>query len=89
MCDRTSGVVVPCRAAVLRMARERQRAIQPPLFPLGCDPDDRRPAVTAWDYRRRASKSDGPMSEARLATGTGAPFDHNRGIATRAAPLSH
>ena len=51
MCDRSSGVLVPCRAAVLRMARERVRAIQPSLFPLGCDPDDRRPEVTSWDYR--------------------------------------
>ena len=51
MCDCTSGVVVPCRAAVLRQARERVRAIQPSLIPLGLDPDDRRPEVTAWDYR--------------------------------------
>lgn len=89
MCDRSSGVVVPCRATVLRMARERQRAIQPSLIPLGCDPDDRRPEVTAWDYRRRVSKDDRPTSEARLATGTGAPSDHNCGIATRASPLFH
>ena len=51
MCDRSSGVVVPCRASVLRLARERQRVVQPLLFPLGCDPCDVRLEVTRWDYR--------------------------------------
>ena len=52
VCDRSSGVLVPCRAAVLRMARERVRDVQQPLFPLGFDPRDVRPEVTAWDARR-------------------------------------
>ena len=34
------------------MARERVPAVQPPLFPLGFDPRDVRPEVTAWDLRR-------------------------------------
>ena len=52
MCDRSSGVLVPCRAALLHYARERVRAVQPLLFPLGLDPHDVRPEVTAWDPRR-------------------------------------
>ena len=52
MCDRSSGVLIPCRAAVLRMARERVRGVQQPLFPLGFDPRDVRPEVTAWDLRQ-------------------------------------
>ena len=56
MCDRSSGVLVPCRAAVLRMARERSRGVQPPLFPLGLDPDDTRPEVTKWDHRSAGSE---------------------------------
>lgn len=51
MCERAGGVLVPCRAAVLRIARERQRVVQPPFIPLGLDPCDMRPEVTRWDYR--------------------------------------
>ena len=57
MCEHVGGMLVPCRAAVLRMARERSRGVQPALFPLGLDPDDTRPAVTAWDYRTDPSEA--------------------------------
>ena len=43
------------------MARERVPAVQPPLFPLGFDPRDVRPEVTAWDYKPMV---DGGMDEA-------------------------
>ena len=49
----------PLRELSRRLARKRDGR-PPPLFPLGLNPEDTRPAVTDWDYR---ASSNGGIDE--------------------------